>query len=77
MGGHDLRYPLPYPLPGFFPTTLPEPYPKSKIPTRPSLLITLITIHVFVQGTAQKEMLDLEDDICRGNDLSFHLVDYV
>ena len=32
-----LRYPLPYPLPGFFPTTLPEPYPKSKNPTRPSL----------------------------------------
>ena len=29
MGGHHLRYPLPYPLPGFFPTTLPEPYPKS------------------------------------------------
>ena len=38
MSGHDLRYPLPYPLPGFFPTTLPEPYPKSKIPTRPSLV---------------------------------------
>ena len=37
MGGHDLRYPLPYPLPGFFSTTLPEPYPKSKNPTRPSL----------------------------------------
>ena len=39
MGGHHLRYPLPYPLPGFFPTTLPEPYPKSKNPTRPSLLV--------------------------------------
>ena len=38
MGGHHLRYPLPYPLPGFFSTTLPEPYPKSKKPTRPSLI---------------------------------------
>ena len=38
MGGHHLRYPLPYPLPGFFSTTLPEPYPKSKNPTRPSLV---------------------------------------
>ena len=36
--GDHLRYPLPYPLPGFFPTTLPEPYPKSKSPTRHSLL---------------------------------------
>ena len=40
MGGHHLRYPLPYPLPGFFPTTLPEPYPKSKSPTRRSLDLT-------------------------------------
>ena len=40
MGGHHLRYPLPYPLPGFFPTTLPEPYPKSKNPTRHSLIPT-------------------------------------
>ena len=40
MGGHHLRYPLPYPLPGFFPTTLPEPYPKSKIPTRHSLFVS-------------------------------------
>ena len=38
MGGHHLRYPLPYPLPEFFSTTLPEPYLKSKNPTRPSLL---------------------------------------
>ena len=30
MGGHHLRYPLPYPLHGFFLTTLPEPYSKSK-----------------------------------------------
>ena len=37
LGGHYLRYPLPYPLPGFFLTTLPEPYPKSKSPTRHSL----------------------------------------
>ena len=34
MGSHHLRYPLPYPLPGFFSTTLPEPYPKSKNLTR-------------------------------------------
>ena len=38
--GDHLRYPLPYPLPGFFPTTLPEPYPKSKSPTRHSLFLT-------------------------------------
>ena len=38
MGGNHLRYPLPYPVPGFFSTTLPEPYLKSKNPTRPSLL---------------------------------------
>ena len=28
----------------------------------------------IVQGTARKEMLDLEDDICRSHNLSFHLV---
>ena len=38
MDSRDLRYPQPYPLPGIFPTTLPEPYPKSKSPTRQSLL---------------------------------------
>ena len=27
-----------------------------------------------MQGTARKEMLDLEDDICRSHNLSFHLV---
>ena len=37
IDSRDLRYPQPYPLPGFFPTTLPEPYPKSKSPTRQSL----------------------------------------
>ena len=42
MGGHHLRYPLPYPLPGFFSTTLPEPYPKSKSPTRHSLFLTIM-----------------------------------
>ena len=29
---------------------------------------------ILNQGTARKEMLDLEDDICRSHDLSFHLV---
>ena len=37
MDSRDLRYPQPYPLPGIFPTTLPEPYPKSKSSTRQSL----------------------------------------
>ena len=37
MDSSDLRYPQPYPLPGIFPTTLPEPYSKSKSPTRQSL----------------------------------------
>ena len=39
MDSRDLRYPQPYPLPGIFPTTLPEPYPKSKSPTRQSLMV--------------------------------------
>ena len=37
----------PYSLPGIFPTTLPEPYSKSKSPTRQSLHLTqpmLITL---------------------------------
>ena len=41
MGGHHSRYPLPYPLPGFFPTTLPEPYPNSNCPTRHSLPLNM------------------------------------
>ena len=40
----DMQNTLPYPLPGFFPTTLPEPYPKSKSPTRQSLGVTLACI---------------------------------
>ena len=28
-----------------------------------------------MQGTARMEMLDLEDDVCRSHDLSFHLVE--
>ena len=31
-------------------------------------------IFLVLQGTARTEMLDLEDDICRSHDLSFHLV---
>ena len=50
MGGHHLCYLLPYPLPGFISTTLPEPYPKSKNPTRPSLVS--MSTGQFVQGYA-------------------------
>ena len=31
-------------------------------------------LRLNLQGTARTEMLDLEDDICRSHDLSFHLV---
>ena len=45
---------------------------SSQIP-RELMMMILCTIY-DPQGTARKETLDLEDDICRSLNLSFHLV---
>ena len=45
---------------------------SSQIPREPMMMI-LCNIY-NPQGTARKETLDLEDDICRSLNLSFHLV---